>query len=228
MQRPRTLFPKIGRYSEKLVPKAHFSRKLLQRKLLQPDERGEVKLTEHDDADEGDGAHDLDEDIEGRPDGIFEGVADGIADDGGVMSGGAFSAALHAARLDVFFGVVPGAARVARIQGEHNGGDGRAEEDTAHEVSAEQETADDGECDGDDGGQDHFFERTLRGDGDAGLIVGFFRSREDAGALRELSAHFLDHIACGFGDGIDEHSAEEEGKGGADDGADEHIAREEV
>ena len=35
----------------------------------------------------------------------------------------------------------------------------------------------------------------------------------------KLAAHFLDHLARGLGDGLDEHAAEEEGQRRADDGA---------
>src|SRR5690348_546117 len=62
---------------------------------------------------EGDRAEELHQHVERRTGGVLEGVADGVADDGGGVGVGAFAddvAALigHAAGLDEFLCVVPG------------------------------------------------------------------------------------------------------------------------
>jgi hypothetical protein len=53
----------------------------------------------------GNNADELDQDIEGWPGGIFEGIAYGITNDSGLMSIGVFTAQIS--EFDIFFGIIP-------------------------------------------------------------------------------------------------------------------------
>ena len=44
----------------------------------------------------------------------------------------------------------------------------------------------------------------------------------------ELPPHFLHHLLCRLGDGLDQHTGEEEGDGRAHDGADDDIPADDI
>src|SRR5690606_36745997 len=92
-------------------------------------------------------AHQLDEDVHGRPGGVLERVADGVTDDGGLVRLGALAAV--GAALDVLLGVVPCATGVGHEEGEEDTGDGGAGEEAAEGVEAHV-ADDDRREDGDD------------------------------------------------------------------------------
>ncbi len=100
--------------------------------------------------DDGNDRDKLDKDIDRRPGGVLEGIAYGIADDGGLMGGASFSAEVVV--LDVFFRVIPGSAAVAHEDGEQKSRDGRTEQKAHNSVCTEKETGDKRGEHGDDGG----------------------------------------------------------------------------
>ena len=55
---------------------------------------------------DGDHRHQFDEDVQRRTGGILEGIADGVADDSGVVAGGVLAAEITL--LDKLLGIVPG------------------------------------------------------------------------------------------------------------------------
>ena len=59
------------------------------------------------------------------------------------------------ARLDVLLGVVPRAAAVVQDGREQDAGDGADHEHAGHGLSAQEQSDDDRERDGDEAGQDH-------------------------------------------------------------------------
>src|ERR1035437_9116540 len=104
--------------------------------LLADEERGH---------NEGDGGQQLHENVERRTGGVLEGIADGVADDGGCVRERLL--ADHVAifieqvtRLDVLLGVVPGAAAVVEDGGEQDAGDGADHQHARNGLVAEQET----------------------------------------------------------------------------------------
>ncbi len=110
----------------------------------------------------------FDDGVEGDGAGVLEGVADGVADDGGVVERGAFGLEFG---LDDFLGVVPGAAGVG-----HEDGLVEAEEGDGDEVADEEEGSDEGEGEGgeEDGEEDvdHAFLGVLGADADDFFGVG--------------------------------------------------------
>ena len=93
-------------------------------------------LDEHGSEDDRHDGHELDEDIDRGTGGVLERVADGVADDGGLMRVRAF-AAVRAA-LDILLCVIPRAAGVGHVYGEQDAGDEGACEQTAERGGAEQ------------------------------------------------------------------------------------------
>ena len=94
-------------------------------------------LDEHGSEDDRHDGHKLDEDVDRGTGGVLERVADGIADDGGLMRVRAF-AAVRAA-LDILLCVIPRAAGIGHVYGEQDAGDEGASEQTAERGRAEQD-----------------------------------------------------------------------------------------
>ena len=128
----------------------------------------------------------------------------------------ALHGALDSAGFDELLRVVPSAARVAGVDGQHDRGDRRADQHAADEVSAEQETGHDGEEQGQDRGELHLLDGGSRGDLDAGLVIGIGLAFQNAGDFAELTANFLNHLAGSLGDRFDQHAAEQVGQRSAD------------
>ena len=72
---------------------------------------------------------------------VLERVADGVADDRRLVGLGAFAAVR--AGLDVFLGVIPGAAAVVENGGHQDAGDGTDHQERRYRLSAHAELAED-------------------------------------------------------------------------------------
>src|SRR5215472_11349026 len=72
----------------------------------------------------------FDEDVQRRPGGVLEGIADGVADDGGLVCVGALAAVLSG--FDELLGVVPGAAAVVHQHREQDAGNCSNHQQTGH------------------------------------------------------------------------------------------------
>ena len=84
--------------------------------------------------DQRDCGHDLDEDIQAGADGILQGIADGIADDGGVMRRRTLAGAFYAAGFNVLLAVVPRAAGITGEDRQHAGADDGADEQASNKL----------------------------------------------------------------------------------------------
>ena len=76
----------------------------------------------------GHGGHQLDEDVQRGPGSILEGVAHGVADDGGLVA--LLALASMVPGFNVLFRVVPGAARVGHEHRHGEAGDGHPAQQT--------------------------------------------------------------------------------------------------
>ena len=85
-----------------------------------------------------DQAHHSYQGVERGTRGVLEGIADRVADDGGLVGFRSGSAAV--AGFHVLLGVVPQSARVRHEQGEDDAGEDRAAEETAERRRPEDET----------------------------------------------------------------------------------------
>ena len=190
------------------------------RNLLQQidKEAEEVVLVEDGNGNQGDGGHDLDEDVQAGADGILQRIADGVANNGGIVCGRALAVACDGTGLDVLLGIVPSAAGVTGEDSQHDSGNGGTDEQTADELRSEDEAGNNGNEDSHESGDLHLADSTLGGDGDAGLVVGLLGTVEDTGTLGKLAADLSDHLTGSLGNGVDEHAGEEEGQRTADDG----------
>ena len=83
----------------------------------------ELRLDEQGREHEGDGREQFDEDVQRGACRVFAGVADGVADNRGLVRGRAFAA--ERAGLNIFLGVVPGAAAVIEEERHEDTDDGR-------------------------------------------------------------------------------------------------------
>ena len=102
--------------------------------------------------DSGDDGHELDEDVEARARGVFEGVAYCVADYRGRVRRGSLAA--EVAAFYVFFAVVPRAAGVGHEYGHHDSGDYGAAEESAERGGAERKSDDDGDEEMEDESED--------------------------------------------------------------------------
>ena len=155
------------------------------------------------------------------PGGVLERVADGVADDRGLVGLGALAALV--AVLDVLLGVVPGPAGVGQEVGHQLAG-----EDGPGQEGAEGQVAD-GEADHDrrqHGQQRRGGQLALGGRGadvDDPAVLGPLGVVHDPGVLPELAAHLLDDGAGRAADGPDGQGREEEGDRAADQQPDEGL-----
>ena len=98
-----------------------FTEVLLKQTVL----RHHVGAGEHD----GNDGHELDQNVQRRTGGVLERVADGVANDGSIVSLVALLGAGNVVLLDGFLGVVPGTAGVGHEEGhEHTGHQGPCEQ----------------------------------------------------------------------------------------------------
>ena len=166
--------------------------------------------------------HHLDQRVEGRAGGVLERVADGVADDGGLVGLGALAA--HVAVLDVLLGVVPGAAGVGQEVGHELAGEdgarpgsrpGRSSRcrsrrstgvSTASSAGVASSRSDGGGADVDDR-----------------AVVGPLGVVHDPGLLAELAADLLHDDAGGAAHGPDGERGEQEGDRATDEQADEGL-----
>ena len=86
--------------------------------------------------DQADDGHDLEQDVHGRAGGVLERVADGVADDGGLVGLGALAAV--GAGFDVLLGVVPRAAGVGHEDGQREAGDQGTGKEAAEGIDADE------------------------------------------------------------------------------------------
>lgn len=170
--------------------------------------------------------HQLDEDVERRTGGVLEGVAYGVAYDGGLVVVAAL--AFEVAFFYHLLGVVPCSAGVGHEDGEGEAGGQATSEQTEDAGYAEHQAYYDGDDDGEERGDDHL---TL---GAAGAylhtttIVGRGLAFKDALYLAELTAHFLHHRFGCTSYGAHCQAAEKEGCHRTEEGADEHLGIDEV
>src|SRR2546425_7836629 len=150
------------------------------------------------------------QDVQRRSGGIFERVADRVADDGRFVRRTSFAAEI--AGLDEFLRVVPCAAARVQDEGHENahdrahhergpegltGGDGgELEGDGIEDVGDLEETKEQadgqGRRDGEDPGDDHLWEGAARADVDRSAVIGLHGARHDSRVLAELIPHVLD------------------------------------
>ena len=166
-----------------------------------------------------DQVHHLDQGVEGRAGGVLERVADGVADDGGLVGLGSLAA--FVAVLDVLLGVVPGPTGVGQEVGhELAGEDGPDQKGPEGEV-VDAETDDDRAEDGQQGRGGQLPLGRRGADGDDLPVLGLLGVVHDPGVLAELAAHLLDHGAGRPAHRPDGQGREDEGDRAADQDADE-------
>ena len=142
--------------------------------------------------DDGDHAHQFDEDVEGRAGGVLEGVSHGVAYNGGVVAGGVLAA--EVAFLNELLGVVPGAAGVGKEDGQDKACSKTAGKEADNTCRAKDDTHKHRNDDGKEGREDHLVLGSLGGDAHATGVVRALFSFKDAGNLTELPAHLDDHL----------------------------------
>lgn len=150
--------------------------------------------------DDGDHRHELDEDVERGAGGVFEGVAYGVANYGGLVHVGAFAA--EVAFLDIFLGVVPRAAGVGHEDGKNEACGEAAGEQAYHAGHAEDDAHKDRHGYGEKRREHHLALRALGGNLHATCIVRLGLAGEDAFDFAELAAHFLHHMSGGAAHGV--------------------------
>mmetsp|Transcript_9173 Transcript_9173/g.22841 ORF Transcript_9173/g.22841 Transcript_9173/m.22841 type:complete len:837 (+) Transcript_9173:48-2558(+) len=196
---------------------------------------------------EGEDGHELHENVERRARGVLEGVAHGVAHDGGLVVLGALALKVRVGRvppLDVLLGVVPRTASVGHGDGELDARHEAASEDAEDGVDTEEGAREERGHDHKGRRRDHLLERGLGRDVDALLVVRLDEALEDTdarldglarlhgllakaseavragsddGLVLDLRAHLLDHGAGGLADGLHGHGREPVRKHGADE-----------
>ena len=152
--------------------------------------------------------HHLDERVERRAGGVLERVADGVADDGGLVGVRALAALV--AVLDVLLGVVPRPTGVRQVVGHQLAGEDDGGEEGAEGRVADAEADDHRREHGEQRRGDEFTQRGLRADVDDRAVVGQLLAGHDL-AVGELVADLLHDHAGGAADGADGERGEEEG-----------------
>ena len=153
----------------------------------------------------------LDQDVQARAGRVFERIAQGIADDRGLVSIGTLAAVLPA--LDELLGVIPGAAAVIEESRHQDSSDSANQQESRYRLRTntehtEDETDGDGHGDCENTGNDHLLERADSDDIDAAAVIRFHCTLENAGIFSELPAHFVDNIVSGFTDGANRERRE--------------------
>ena len=100
----------------------------------------------HDQAGEhdGNGGDQLDQDVQRGAGGVLEGVAHGVADNGGLVVVAALAAVVSF--FDMFLGVVPGASRIGHEDRQYEPGSQAADQQSDHSCHSEYQTGED-RCD---------------------------------------------------------------------------------
>ena len=128
------------------------------------------------------------------------------------MSVGTFTA--HVAFFDVLLGVIPCAAGIGHHNSQKETGNEGAGEQAAQSFRTEegnepnQERNDDGEQAGDD----HFFQSGLGGNGNAAAVIGAAGTFQNPGDFFELTAYFKDHFVGSAAHSLHGQCREEEGQ----------------
>ena len=143
------------------------------------------------------------------PDVSFERVADGVADYDGLVLFGALAAVC--ARLDVFLGVVPRAARIGHHDGQQEAGSDGTDEQSTERLSSENGSDCDGRDDGDQPRQDHLAHSAARADIDGSRVVRLGLALHESVDLTELPADLLYHCARRSSDRLHRERGEEDG-----------------
>ena len=126
------------------------------------------------------------EHVQRRAGGVLEGVADRVADDGGLVRLGALAEhvavlVLQAAGLDELLGVVPGATAVVQDVRHQDAGHRADHQQAAPRPPGRRMTPITiGRADGQDAGEDHLAQRGARADVDATRVVGLDVPGHDA------------------------------------------------
>jgi uncharacterized protein with ATP-grasp and redox domains len=140
-----------------------------------------------------DDAHQLDEDVQARPGGVLERVADGVADDRGAVRGGVLAAVVTG--LDVLLGVVPGAAGVGQEHRQREARGETADQQPDDPATPNSRPTSTGAAMAISDGRIISRWAPSGGDGHAALVVRVLGALEDARVLVELAAHLLT-ICC--------------------------------
>ena len=182
--------------------------------------------------DEADDCHDVDEDVHRGAGGVFERIADGVANDAGGVGVGSFPSVV--AIFNVLLGIVPSTTGIGHEEGKEDTAEEGSDEGAGESFGSglgsfgtneiETESHDDGCANSEEGGADHALGGGFGGDVDAAVTVGFHGAFEDARFGGELTTDFLDHTARSFADGVHGEGAIVEGDGTTDEEADEEEA----
>ena len=117
------------------------------------------------------------------------------------------------ADLDVFLGIVPGAAGIRHHNGEREAGRQRTDQQPQHPGDAEGDPGQHGDADGNQRWGNHLALGCRCADGDAASIVGLLRAFEDARKFQELAAHLFYHSGGGATHRAHSHGGEVKGSG---------------
>ena len=163
-----------------------------------------------------DDRHEVDEDVHRRTGGILERVADGVADNGSLVSLGAL--ATMVAALDVLLSIIPSATGVRHEDGEQHARRNGAGEETAEHGRVEATDSNRNDH-GEQAGKQHLLQSRLGGDGNALVVLGLGLVLHDARNLAELTTDLFDHRVGSLGNGTHGQSSEHERNHGADEDA---------
>ena len=184
---------------------------------------GEGGLEKDGDDEAGDDVDDFDHGVNRGASGVFVGIADGIACDGGGVGEGSFASVISF--FDIFFSVVPSSAGGGHGDGDKEAGDDGADENSAEDDGPEAWGGGDGddEDDGEKCGDDHLAESGFGDDVDAGSVVRFLGAFENAGFGGELAPDLADDSSRSDADGVHGAGGKDEGEEATNEEADDDF-----
>mmetsp|Transcript_15491 Transcript_15491/g.42951 ORF Transcript_15491/g.42951 Transcript_15491/m.42951 type:complete len:818 (-) Transcript_15491:8-2461(-) len=170
---------------------------------------------------EGKDGHQLHNNVESGSRSILEGISDGVSDNGGLVDIGSLALEIRVGgRLfDVLLGVVPGTSGVGHGNSELDGGHQGSDKETGNGRDPEQDTREERRENDHGTGSNHLLERSLGGNGNAGIVVGTlcWMFVQQVWLLVELSLDFHDHLHGSHTDGLHGESGKGEGNHSSDD-----------
>lgn len=184
------------------------------------EEGGDIIVDDQRREDDRNGGQKLDQDVDRRAGGIFERVAHGVADDGGLVVFTALAA--EVAGLDVLFAVIPGAAGVRHHDRQDESGGGRAHQHAGHAFHAEDQAQHDRDDGGEKRGSENLLLSGLGAQVNAAFVIRLRGTFHEALDLPELAADFGDDALRGLRNRGHGHRGENERQDRADEQADQN------